>query len=108
MRRLPTLLITLATLAATGPAAHAADTPDALATKAGCTACHAADRKLVGPSWKDVAARYKGDAKAPATLTSRVRQGSKDMWGPVPMAPTDKSKLGDAELKAVVAWILKS
>lgn len=79
----------------------------ALATKAGCVACHAADQKKLGPSYKEIAARYKGDAKAPILLTQRVRQGSKGVWGKAPMLPTPPAKVSDAELATLIAWILK-
>jgi cytochrome c len=79
----------------------------ALSTKAGCMACHAVDQKKLGPSYKEVAARYKGDAKAPALLQQRIRQGSKGVWGKAPMLPTPPAKASDAELATLVAWILK-
>ncbi len=79
-----------------------------LAAKGGCTACHQADKKLVGPSYKEVAARYKGQANAPALLAERVRKGSKGVWGPVAMPATDAAKLSDADLKAVISWVLKT
>jgi cytochrome c len=79
----------------------------ALATKAGCVACHAADQKKFGPTYKEIAARYKGDAKATVLLTQRVRQGSKGVWGKAPMLPTPPAKASDAELAALIAWILK-
>ena len=79
----------------------------ALAAKAGCVACHAADQKKLGPSYKEIAARYKGDAKAPIRLTQRVRQGSKGVWGKAPMLPTPPAKVSDAELATLIAWILK-
>jgi cytochrome c len=98
------LLIAMATLAAAGPSL-AAD-PAQAAAKAGCTACHAADKKTVGPSVKEIAARYKGDAGAVATLSSRVRKGSSGVWGAVPMVPVDTKTIGDADLKAVLsAWL---
>ena len=74
--------------------------------KAGCTACHALDKKLVGPSFQDIAKKYKGDAKAVATLTEKVRKGGSGVWGPVPMPPNAPDKISDADLKAVVEWIL--
>lgn len=95
----------IAVLVATG-AAHAAD-PAQAAAKAGCTACHAPDKKTVGPSIKEIAARYKGDAGALATLSSRVRKGSSGVWGAVPMVPVDSKTLSDADLKAVLAAWLK-
>lgn len=78
-----------------------------LAQSAGCNACHLPDKKLVGPSYKDIAARYKGNANAPALLAEKVRKGGKGVWGETPMMATDKSRLNDADLKTVVAWILK-
>lgn len=74
--------------------------------KSGCVACHMVDRKLVGPSYKEIAAKYKGRADAVPYLTQRVRKGGPGNWGNVPMAPTDVSKLNDAELKALLNWIL--
>jgi cytochrome c len=84
-----------------------AQASDAIARKAGCAVCHSADKKGLGPSYKDIAARYKGDAKAPALLAERVRKGSKGVWGAVPMTPTPPDKISDPELKTVVDWILK-
>lgn len=84
---------------------QAAD-PAPAAVKAGCTACHAPDKKTVGPSVKEIAARYKGDAGALATLSSRVRKGSSGVWGAVPMVPVDAKTISDADLKAVLtAWL---
>jgi cytochrome c len=77
-----------------------------LAAKGGCGACHMAERKLVGPSYKDIAAKYKDRPDAVAYLSQRVRKGGPGNWGSVPMAPTDLSKLNDAEMKTVVGWIL--
>lgn len=79
-----------------------------IVTKAGCAVCHATNKKVLGPSYRDIAVKYKGRADAPAWLSARVRNGGKDVWGPVPMPATDASKINDAELKAVVAWILKT
>src|SRR5512134_966439 len=81
-----------------GPAFGAMD--DAAATaalgKAGCRACHAVDKKMVGPSYQDIAKKYKGDAKAVATLSEKVRKGSTGNWGQVPMPPTPPERIGDA------------
>lgn len=79
-----------------------------LAEKAGCQVCHAADKKVLGPSWRDIATRYKAQADAPIVLAQRVRKGSQGVWGPVLMPPTDPKVLKDADLKLVVAWILKT
>lgn len=80
----------------------------AISTQAGCAVCHAADKKVIGPSWHDIAAKYKGQADAVAVLSDKVRKGGKGVWGPLPMAPNDAKKISDADLKAVVAWILKT
>jgi cytochrome c len=79
-----------------------------LQAKAGCAACHMADRKLVGPAYKDIAAKYRGRADAVPYLMQRVRKGGPGNWGQVPMAATDASKLSDAELKALINWVLKT
>ena len=75
--------------------------------KAGCMACHAKDKKLVGPSFKDIAAKYKGKDVA-AQLFEKVRKGGSGVYGPVPMSPNGPDKIGDAELKEAIAAILKS
>jgi cytochrome c len=79
-----------------------------IATESGCVACHAVDRKLVGPSYQDIAAKYQGRADAVAYLSKRVREGGPGNWGPIPMTPNDAGRLNDAKLKAVIHWILKS
>ncbi len=103
--------LTLAALAATCSALLSAPalaaTPTEIMTKAGCTACHANDKKLVGPAYKDVAAKYKGQADAVAKLSDKVRKGGQGVWGPVPMIPHPADKISDADLKAVVEAILK-
>lgn len=75
------------------------------AKKAGCMNCHAVDKKLVGPSYKDVAAKYKGDAGAEAKLIKKVMDGGSGAWGTMPM-PANKGKMTDEELKTTVGWIL--
>ena len=83
-----------------------AATPDEAMTKAGCLACHAKDKKLVGPAYKDVAAKYKGQDVA-AKLFDKVRKGGSGAFGPIPMSPNGPDKINDDDLKAVVAAILK-
>jgi len=75
-----------------------------LAQKSGCTACHSVDRKIVGPAFKDVAAKYKGDKGAPAKLEEKVKKGGSGTWGPVPMPPNNAVK--DSDIQALVKWIL--
>jgi cytochrome c len=89
-------------------AAGAAVASPQIATKAGCAVCHTPDKKLVGPSYHDIALKYKGRADAPALLATRVRKGGTGVWGQIPMAPSDATKISDADLKAVIAWILKT
>ena len=76
---------------------------EALAKAKNCMACHATDKKLVGPAYKDVAAKYKGDAKAPAMLATKVKAGGKGAWGEIPMPPNNVT---DDEAKKLVAWVL--
>jgi cytochrome c len=75
-----------------------------LATKSACTACHAVDKKVVGPSYKEVAAKYKGNAKAEALLIEKVKKGGVGTWGQVPMPPNANVK--DADVQTLVKWVL--
>ena len=88
-------------------AADAWANPDEVLTKAGCMACHAKDKKLVGPSFKDIAAKYKGQDVV-AKLGEKVRKGGAGVFGQVPMPPHGADKIGDADLKTAVEAILKS
>lgn len=74
--------------------------------KGGCTACHAVDHKVVGPAYKDVAAKRKGEADAVATLEKSVRGGSKGVYGPMPMPANPAAKISDADLSDLMAWVL--
>jgi cytochrome c len=87
-------------------AAGAAQAQDAkaLLQKSGCTACHSDDKKLVGPAYKDVAAKYKGDAAAAGKLAEKVKKGGSGVWGPVPMPPNANVK--DDDIKTMVAYVL--
>lgn len=69
-----------------------------------CLACHAVDKKLVGPAYKDVAAKYAGQKDAPAKLEAKVMKGGSGVWGPVPMPANPQ--VNAAEAKQLVAWIL--
>jgi len=75
-----------------------------LAQKYACTACHAVDKKLVGPAYKDVAEKYRGDKSAPAKLEEKVKKGGSGVWGQVPMPPN--STVPDEDVKKLVAWVL--
>lgn len=101
------LAITAALLAAF-LATPAMANPEAAMNKAGCMACHAKDKKMVGPSFKDIAAKYKGQADAPAKLAEKVRKGGSGVFGPIPMAPNGPDKISDADLKSAIEFILKS
>lgn len=92
-------------LAATTILPAAAGPEDAL-TKAACTACHAPDKKLVGPAFKDIAAKYRGQKEASVQLADKVRKGGKGVWGPIPMPPSGPDKISDADLKAALDWVL--
>jgi len=76
---------------------------EALAKAKGCMNCHKIDAKLVGPAYKDVAAKYKGDKAAPAKLAAKVKAGGKGAWGEIPMPPNNVT---DDEAKKLVAWVL--
>ncbi len=100
-----TLLPLLAAALFTAAPAHAAD-GEAIVKKARCVSCHAVDQKRVGPAYKDVAAKYKGDSKIAAVLFDKVRHGGSGNWGQVPMIPHPADKISDDDLKAAIHWIL--
>lgn len=99
-----TTLIALTALLALG--AQAGPVDDAM-TKAGCMACHAKDKKIIGPAFKDIALKYKGQDVV-AKLMEKVRKGGSGVFGPIPMAPNPPDKINDADLKAAIELILKS
>jgi cytochrome c len=86
--------------------ARAADVPrgQQVAAANACMGCHAVDRKLVGPSFQQIAAKYKGDAQAPAKLARKVKDGGSGVWGMIPM-PAHQS-MSDADIRAVIDWVL--
>ena len=96
----------LAGLVATGSAYAALDNKAAqeMMNKDGCAACHSIDKKVVGPAYQEVAAKYKGDAKAAAMLVEKVKKGGTGVWGQIPMPPN--AQVSDADIKALVDWIL--
>ncbi len=75
-----------------------------LATKSSCFACHAVDKKLVGPAFQDVAKKYAGDKTAEAKLIERVKKGGSGAWGTIPMPPNVAVK--DEDVKTLVKWVL--
>ena len=93
-----------AALAAGVLAAPVAQADLAMAKKYNCTACHQVDKKVVGPAYKDVAKKYKGQADAAAKLAEKVKKGGSGVWGPVPMPPN--AAVPDGDIKKLVDWIL--
>jgi cytochrome c len=77
---------------------------EALAKKYNCLTCHAADKKVIGPSYQEVAAKYKGDAGAEAKLVGKIKNGGSGTWGQIPMPPN--ASVPDADIKALVKWVL--
>ncbi len=94
--------VAIAGLLASGAAF--ADAGADLAKAKNCLACHAVDKKVVGPAYKDVAAKYKGDKGAEAKLIDKVKKGGSGVWGNVPMPPNPQ--VNDAEVKQLVQWVL--
>jgi len=105
MKTLPplsALIVTCVTLAAMSNALAV----DELHKKYSCTACHQDGKKLVGPSYKEVAAKYKTDKDAVKKLSEKVRKGGMGVWGQVPMPPHPAPT--DAELKTMIESVLKT
>ena len=102
MKVLTGTLLAAAGLIFTGPVA-AADANMELAQKSGCLACHAVDKKLVGPSYKDIAGKYKGDKGAEAGLVQKVLKGGSGVWGQIPMPPNNVT---EPQAQQLVKWIL--
>ena len=75
-----------------------------LAKKNACTACHAVDKKIVGPAFKEVAAKYRSDKTAEARLVKKVKEGGVGVWGQVPMPPN--STVSDKDIQTLVKWVL--
>jgi cytochrome c len=97
-----TVLI-LATAAAALTSMPALASPD-LAQKKNCLACHAVDKKLIGPSYKDVAAKYAGQKDAADKLAQKIQKGGSGVWGAVPMPANPQ--VNEAEAKQLAAWVL--
>jgi cytochrome c len=105
-------IVTLATAVAgcavlvAGPAHAVLDNAkaEAMMKKDGCAACHAVDKKIVGPAYVDVAAKYKSDKNAVAMLSKKVKEGSTGVWGPVPMPPN--AAVPQADITELVTWIM--
>lgn len=93
----------VAMLAAGVVMAGQAQADEALAKAKNCMACHAIDKKVVGPAYKDVAAKYKGDKTAVATLAAKIKAGGKGVWGEVPMPPNNVTP---EEATKLATWVL--
>ncbi|MCB5186442.1 c-type cytochrome [Methylobacillus caricis] len=78
---------------------------EALAQKSGCLACHTVANKVIGPAYRDVAAKYRGESTAEAKLIAKVKAGGKGVWGPIPMPP-NSPQISDDDIKTIVQWIL--
>lgn len=80
-----------------------ASADEAMAKAKGCTACHAVDKKVVGPAYKDVAKKYKAEKDGKATMVASILKGSQGKWGAIPMPA---NKVTDEEAQKLAAWIL--
>jgi cytochrome c len=84
-----------------------AQASEELMEKSGCVSCHRIDQKLIGPSFKDIAIKYKSDRNALPYLLEKVRDGGEGVWGDMPMPPNSVEKISDADLKSVIEWVLQ-
>jgi cytochrome c len=96
--------VILTVVAAGVLAAPAAQADEALLKKHACIACHAFDKAVVGPAYKDVSKKYKGQKDAVAKLSAKVKKGGQGVWGQVPMPPN--TQVPDADIKKMVEYIL--
>jgi cytochrome c len=96
-------MIAGAGLLVAGSAMAAAPMPP-VAVKNKCMACHTIEKKLVGPAWKDIGLKYKGDAGAAAKLSAKVKKGGSGVWGTMPMPPNPT--VNDADMKEMIGFIL--
>lgn len=94
----------LLALAASTALAAPAMADEALAKSKNCMACHAVEKKVVGPAYKDVASKYAGQSDAVDRLAAKIMKGSSGVWGPVPMPANPQ--VSDAEAKKLAAWVL--
>jgi cytochrome c len=102
MKKIRVFTVAAAALLAAGVAQ--AQSAEDLIKKYGCSACHANDKKVVGPAYQEVAAKYKGDAGAAAKLMAKVKAGGSGVWGQVPMPPNPA--VPEADLKTIVTYVL--
>lgn len=95
-----TPILIAATLLASAPAFASKE----LATQNACMACHAADKKMVGPAYQDIAKKYAGQKDAQANLVASIKKGGSGKWGPIPMPA--QAGLSDADAATLAAWVL--
>src|SRR6187431_2571417 len=77
-----------------------------LMDRSGCSSCHRIDQQLIGPAFREVAARYRADTSVAQRLVLKVREGGEGVWGDIPMQPNGVEKISDADLRTLVDWIL--
>jgi cytochrome c len=102
MKQLIGALCATIVMAVAGPA----QANEKLAQASGCNTCHAADKKVIGPAYKEIAQKYRGNKAAEADLMKKVKAGGKGVWGETPMPPNAHVK--DEDIKTLVNWILVS
>ena len=102
MKTLIAVTLAVAAMATTVPALASMD----LAKKARCVSCHHVEKKMVGPSFKDIGAKYKDQPGIEAQLTEKVRNGGAGNWGEIPMFPNGPDKIADADLQSLLRWVL--
>lgn len=100
LKTLAAIAVAAASLTAAGTASASMD----LAKAKNCTACHAVDKKILGPAFKEVAAKYAGDKNAQKTLAAKVRAGGVGVWGNIPMPANPQ--VSEAEADTLVKWVL--
>ena len=94
------LFVSIVLLASAGNASSSEE----LAKKSGCLACHAIDKKMIGPSYREVAAKYRGDAGAEARLIQKLQKGGGGIWGEIFMPPM--RTVPESDIKILIKWIL--
>lgn len=105
MKKMKVLLLAANTaVLSLGAVASVSADPMALATQRGCMACHQLETKVVGPAYKEVAAKYKGQEGAVDMLAAKVKAGGTGVWGEIPMPPN--AHVSDEDIKAIVTWVL--
>jgi cytochrome c551/c552 len=90
-------------LAVTAPPAAHGPSSD-LAKRNGCFSCHGLEARLVGPAFRDIAARYKDERDAERQLVAKMRRGTSGVWGSIPMPP--QAGLAEADARSLVRWVL--